>query len=196
MPNLLDLYRLIAEDKAFKYTIYCDMDGVLCNFDQGYRDLTKISTEKANSYSKSFFWNFFRKSLDEKDIQERDFWANLKWQPGGEKLWNFISPYMPNILSAPSVNLSHSEEDKYNPEKNEAIIGKKMWIASHLNNVNEEIFVPAPEKAKFAGKNHILIDDLEKNITAWEAAGGIGILHKNANDTINTLIDKYGFNER
>ena len=65
-----------------------------------------------------------------------------------------------------------------------------------LNNVNEEIFVPAPEKAKFAGKNHILIDDLEKNITAWEAAGGIGILHKNANDTINTLIDKYGFNER
>jgi hypothetical protein len=62
--------------------------------------------------------------------------------------------------------------------------------------VGEEIFVPAAQKAKFAAPNHILIDDMEKNITAWEAAGGIGILHKNATDTINTLKEKYGFNER
>ena len=196
MPNLLDLYRLIAEDKAFKYTIYCDMDGVLCNFDLGYEKLTDMPTAKANSYSKSFFWDLFRKKLDEKGVQERDFWANLPWQPGGQKLWETIAPYMPNILSAPSVNLSHSEEDKYHPEKNEAIIGKKMWIAKNLYNVNEEIFVPAPEKAKFASPTHILIDDMEKNITAWDAAGGIGILHKSTPVTLNILTTKYGFNER
>jgi hypothetical protein len=196
IPTLLDLYRLITEDKSFTYTIYCDMDGVLCNFDKGYKDLTGMSTDEANMYPKPFFWELFRKNLDEKNIKERNFWANLQPQPGAEKLWKFIAPYMPNILSAPSINLSHSKKDRYNPEINEAIIGKKMWIAKNLSNVGEEIFVPAPEKAKFAAPKHILIDDMNKNIASWKAAGGIGILHTSATDTIKTLINDYGFNER
>jgi hypothetical protein len=196
MPNLLDLYRLIAEDKAFKYTVYCDMDGVLCNFDLGYEKLTDMSTAKANSYSKSFFWDLFRKKLDEKGVKERDFWANLPWQPGGQKLWETIAPYMPNILSAPAIDFSLPFDEQLSPEKNEAIIGKKMWIAKNLYNVNEEIFVPAPKKATYADPTHILIDDMEKNITAWDAAGGIGILHKSTPITLNILTTKYGFNER
>ena len=36
-------------------------------------------------------------------------------------------------------------------------------------------------------ENAILIDDFASNIKRWEAAGGIGILHKNANDTIQQL---------
>ena len=37
MPNLLDLYEAIKP----KYIIFCDMDGVLVDFDKGYKDLTK-----------------------------------------------------------------------------------------------------------------------------------------------------------
>lgn len=33
----------------------------------------------------------------------------------------------------------------------------------------------------------ILIDDMEKNITRWVEAGGVGILHVNAADTIEQL---------
>jgi FMN phosphatase YigB (HAD superfamily) len=194
MPNLLDLYKLIIENKASEYTIYCDMDGVLCDFDKGYEDLTKMSTAKANTYPKSFFWNFFRKKLGK--TPERIFWSNLPPQPGGPELWKFIAPYKPNILSAPAIDFKLSQDQQLDPKYNEAIIGKKEWIDKNLYNVGEEIFVPAVQKAKFAAPNHILIDDMEKNITAWEAAGGIGILHKNATDTINTLKEKYGFNER
>ena len=32
-----------------------------------------------------------------------------------------------------------------------------------------------------------MIDDRQSNIDAWESEGGIGILHKNARDTINEL---------
>lgn len=37
------------------------------------------------------------------------------------------------------------------------------------------------------GKDCILIDDLEKNIEAWESYGGTGILHKRAEETIARL---------
>ena len=46
------------------------------------------------------------------------------------------------------------------------------------------------EKQKYAKKNgvpNILIDDWKKNIVEWEAAGGIGILHKSASATIAQL---------
>jgi hypothetical protein len=42
-------------------------------------------------------------------------------------------------------------------------------------------------KQKYAALNGILIDDYEKNIAQWREAGGIGILHKNARETIKQL---------
>jgi len=176
-----------------EYVIYCDMDGVLCDFDQGYEDLTGMSTAKANTYGKSFFWKLFR---DNVGTNEKDFWTNLPTQPGGKELWKAISRYKPNILSAPSIDFTLPPSQQLDPEYNQAIIGKKMWIAKNLYNVGEEIFVPAVQKSQFVAPNHILIDDMQKNIDAWNAAGGIGILHKNTNNTLETLEKKYGLNVR
>jgi hypothetical protein len=189
----VDSMNSLNENVDSEYTIYCDMDGVLCDFDLGYEKLTGMSTAEANAKGKSYFWELFRKGVGK---NEKDFWSNLPWQPGGEKLWKTIQKYQPNILSSPAVDFSLPSNQQLSPEYNQAIQGKKEWIAKNLTNVGEEIFVPAVQKAKFAAPNHILIDDMEKNITAWKAAGGIGILHKNATDTINTLKEKYGFNER
>jgi len=185
-PTLLDLYEAIKP-----YTIYCDMDGVLCNFDKGYEDLTGVSTQKANEESKSSFWKRFRDSLEEKNIKEKDFWANLEWQPGGKELWNYIQQYNPNILSAPSVNFSLPSDQQLSPDHNEAIQGKKEWIAKNLSGVGEEIFVPAPQKASYANPKSILIDDMKKNTDAWRASSGKAIFHTTASETINTLKEKY-----
>ncbi len=136
IPTLLDLYEAIKP-----YTIYCDMDGVLCDFDQGYEKLTGESTDKANAKGKSYFWKLFRESVGK---NEKDFWANLPWQPGGEELWNYIKSSSPNILSAPAVDFNLPQDQQLNPEFNQAIQGKKEWISKHLNGVNKEIFVPAP----------------------------------------------------
>ena len=40
---------------------------------------------------------------------------------------------------------------------------------------------------EYATPNTILIDDMEKNIKAWVDAGGIGILHTSAADSIKQL---------
>jgi hypothetical protein len=179
IPTLLDLYEAIKP-----YTIYCDMDGVLCDFDQGYEKLTGESTDEANAKGKSYFWKLFRESVGK---NEKDFWTNLPWQPGGEELWNHIKSSSPNILSAPAVDFNLPQDQQLNPEFNQAIQGKKEWISKHLNGVNKEIFVPAPQKSTFATSKHILIDDMQKNIDAWKAAGGIGILHTSTPKTIGIL---------
>ena len=170
-----------------RYVIYCDMDGVLCDFDLGYEQLTEMSTVEANTQGSSFFWDLFRTKLKEKGLKEKDFWANLEWQPGGRELWKAISPYTPNILSAPAVDFNLPSNQQLDPEYNQAIQGKKMWIAKNLTNVGEEIFVPAVQKATFAAPNHILIDDMFKNISAWKASGGIAILHKDTTKTLSIL---------
>jgi FMN phosphatase YigB (HAD superfamily) len=185
-PNLLDLYEAIRP-----YTIYCDMDGVLCNFDKGYEDLTGISTDEANKQSKSNFWGLFRSKLQEKNIKEKDFWANLEWQPGGKELWSYIQQYNPNILSAPSVDFNLPSDQRLSPEYNQAIQGKKEWISKNLSGVGKEIFVPAPQKATFSNSKSILIDDMEKNIQSWRASGGKAIHHTNTPETIQILKEKY-----
>ena len=179
IPTLLDLYEAIQP-----YVIYCDMDGVLCDFDQGYKDLTGESTDEANAKGKSYFWKLFKESVGK---NEKDFWATLPWQPGGKELWNYIQQYSPNILSAPTIDFSLPQDQQLNPEFNQAIQGKKMWITSNLSNVNEEIFVPASQKSSFATAKHILIDDMLKNTESWKAAGGKAILHKSTPQTIETL---------
>jgi Fe-S-cluster formation regulator IscX/YfhJ len=40
-PTLLDLYEAIKP----KYIIFCDMDGVLVDFDKGYEDMTGKHTK-------------------------------------------------------------------------------------------------------------------------------------------------------
>jgi hypothetical protein len=45
----------------------------------------------------------------------------------------------------------------------------------------------AKHKKDFAGPNNILIDDRVDNINGWIEAGGIGILHTSAEDTIKQL---------
>ena len=185
-PTLLDLYEAIKS-----YTIYCDMDGVLCDFDKGYADLTDMSTQEANAIGKSYFWKLFREKLKEKNIKEKDFWANLEWQSGGKELWAYIKPHTPNILSAPAVDFSLPSDEQLSPEKNQAIQGKKEWIAKNLSGVGEEIFVPAPQKATYAGPKSILIDDMEKNIKAWRASSGKAILHTSAPKTLGILKEKY-----
>jgi phosphopantetheine adenylyltransferase len=174
----------LNENIDSEYVIYCDMDGVLCDFDLGYEKLTGISTAEANTKGKSYFWELFRKGVGK---NEKEFWANLPWQPGGQELWKAISPYTPNILSSPAIDFNLPSNQQLDPEYNQAIQGKKEWIAKNLSNVGEEIFVPAVQKATFAAPNHILIDDMKKNTDAWEAAGGIAILHKNLSDTLGKL---------
>ena len=64
------------------------------------------------------------------------------------------------------------------------------WVREHIH--PSWIVIPTfkgSQKAAFAHKKAVLIDDYQDNIDNWVEAGGIGILHKTADDTIKQLND-------
>jgi cytidyltransferase-like protein len=161
------------ETKPKKYYIFCDMDGVLVDFDKGYKDLTGVSTKHADVQNSKDFWNKLESSLKEKGLTQEDYWKDLDWMSDGKTLWNYIKQYNPYILTAPSKDPGSRT-------------GKKEWV-ERLDNMKNIYFRKAQSKSDFAGKNKILIDDREDTIESWRAKGGIGILHTSAADTIEQL---------
>jgi hypothetical protein len=174
------------EMREKKYVIFCDMDGVLVDFDEGYKQLTGVTTQHADSQGKNEFWSLFRDSLKNKDISERSYWANLDWMSDGKQLWDYIKEYNPYVLTAPSVNFDIPFEERYKIENNESMQGKTEWV-QRLPNMRKIYFRSAQRKADFAGPNKILIDDRKDTIDSWNANGGIGILHTSTANTIKQL---------
>ena len=160
------IYESIMIEKKNQYKIYCDMDGVIVDFEDGYERLTGKNIKGNHVKGDGDFWQPITDA-------GANFWINLKWMPDGEKLWKYIKNNSPSILSAPSREKSSR-------------IGKEIWVRTNIPGT-ELILKPAPEKQELAEPNAILIDDRKDNIQQWKDAGGIGILHTSANDTIKQL---------
>ena len=153
-------------EKVMDYKIYCDMDGVLVDFESGYEKLTGIDLKGEYRPGVEDFW----KPIEQAGVK---YWASLKWMPDGKQLWGYIKQYTPELLSAPSK----SESSK---------IGKYVWVKNNLPGT-KLILRYASRKKELANPESILIDDRQVNIDQWEAAGGIGILHTSADNTISQL---------
>ena len=180
MYKLTDLYKQIKEEAEVttpQYKIYCDMDGVLVDFDKGYKALTGKETSHVDVQGKNEFWGIFKQGLENKKMSEKDYWANLEWMPDGKELWNHIKQYKPTLLSAPS----RDPQSRW---------GKRIWVKKNIPGT-PLILAAAPMKKNYAKKNAILIDDKISNINDWNNAGGIGILHTSTATTLDKL-SKYG----
>ena len=177
MYKLTDLYKQLKEETTetpeSQYKIYCDMDGVLVDFDKGYQALTGKETHHVDVQGKNEFWDTFRGGLENKKMQEKDYWANLQWMPDGKELWNHIKQYKPTLLSAPSRQPSSR-------------LGKRLWVKNNIPGT-KLVLASAEKKQNYSGTNKILIDDRPDNVSQWRSKGGIGILHTNTADTIKQL---------
>jgi FMN phosphatase YigB (HAD superfamily) len=157
---------MLAEQQQ-QYKLYCDMDGVIVDFERGYNDLTGKKTPSVDStYNKNDFWSTITKA-------GKDFWAELNWMSDGQQLWDYIKQYNPTLLTAPSREESSR-------------IGKQEWIDVNIPGTPVE-FKQAKDKKDLAEPNAILIDDRKDNIQQWIDAGGIGIRHTSTESTIKQL---------
>ncbi len=65
---------------------------------------------------------------------------------------------------------------------------KHAWVRQHIcTSVPVIVVAHGLMKAQWARPGDVLIDDLERNILAWRAAGGVGILHRSAAETLAEL---------
>ena len=172
LPMMENKKKVINELNEQLPQIYCDMDGVLVDFDKQFEKASGgiPPREYEDKNGKEAFWNV----INEKGV---GFWVGMPWMVNGKQLWDHIKPYNPKLLSAPS-------------RSNESRLGKRLWVKNNIPGT-ELILAYAENKKNYADGNNILIDDRPSNIDQWKAAGGIGILFISTEQTIKEL-SKYG----
>ena len=151
-----------------KYKIFSDMDGVLTDFDESFKKASDGIAPR--DYEKKFGKDKFWELIDGGGV---GYWVGMPYMPDGETYWNYIKDYDVELLSSPS-------------RSNTSRLGKRLWVRNNMPGVKLTL-AQAYLKKNYAAPNHILIDDRESNIDQWRAAGGIGILHTSASDTIRQL---------
>ena len=174
--KLTDIYKQLKEEEvtqtepAQQYKIYCDMDGVIADFDKRFKDVNpeKLSAAQYQTkYGIEKFWDL----IDEENKVK--FWVGIPWMSDGKTLWDYIKDKKPTLLSAPS-------------KKPQSRLGKRLWVKNNIPGT-PLILASAEKKQNYSGKNKILIDDRPDNIEQWRSKGGIGILHTNTADTLKQL---------
>jgi 5'-nucleotidase len=160
--------------------IYCDMDGVLTDFDKQFSEIHPWGPTKfTEKNGKDEFWEL----VDGRGV---GFWVGMDWMEDGKTLWEYLKTnHDVELLSSPS-RAEHSR------------LGKRLWVRNHKLGAKLNLAY-SYNKKKYAAPNHVLIDDRKDNIEGWESEGGIGILHTSAEDTIAKLLNivaQYGREER
>ena len=195
MSNLKSFTQFVNEDKANDFRIFCDLDGVLVDFDRGFIDLPK-NTEKLTpkQYEKAHGKDAIWPMIDELG---ESFWENLQWMKDGRELWDYLKRYDPIILSSPSKHPG-------------CFTGKAKWVKRNLGIDQDPVTDPAnfTENTRFILANHkhqyvepakrllkkepVLVDDFDRKLEKWTKAGGIGIMHNDSTDSIRVLEELIG----
>ena len=151
------------------------MDGVLCNFEKRYEELFGENPWKSrNNKHWSNNWVEF--------IESHQF-ESLQPMPGAFDMLAYVrNKDIPIEILTSSGSLRM--DIKYH---NLVADQKAIWLKKHGITYKINVVRNRKTKAEYAESNIILIDDTPDVIEAFDKAGGIGILHNNSVDTLNTL---------
>ena len=139
--DLLEAYPLAEKKEKPPYKLYCDMDGVLTDFEKRFEHFTGMKPKEYETQKgTAAFWHLIDSEIGV------GFWAGMDWMPQGKELWNFISPYQPDLLTSPSRD-------------NTSRLGKNLWVKNNLNPKPKVIFAYSADKQRYSNENSMLIDD-------------------------------------
>merc|ERR1711865_948175 len=112
--------------------IFCDLDGVLVDFDRGVLETTGYSPQEWEH------WEENRSSMWRLLAWQRGFFARLPWTDDGRELWRFLEPLCPSILTG-------------SPRGNWAKPQKQAWCEYHLKLPKRRVnVVAAGQKRQYA----------------------------------------------
>jgi hypothetical protein len=140
-------------------TIYLDMDGVVCNFEEKFAPLKPAGVK----YDKAIFG---------KAVMEGKIFEDLNWMPNGKKLISHVRS-IPGI----KVEMLTSVGTQLAEQGAEAARQKKVWLQKHGIDFHPNFVKMFLEKKKWAHSHAILIDDRVDCALPFTEAGGHGILY-------------------
>ncbi len=138
-----------------KIEIFLDMDGVISDFDRHCTETGMRKVDGTPNYN---------------GMNTVEWYSNMAVFDGARKFYDNLQTrghvrFLTAPIKFPECFSGKAEWIlKFVPERGRMILGELMIVASK-------------DKHLVAKPNRVLIDDSEKNIKEWIAAGGIGILH-------------------
>src|SRR5690606_14829145 len=129
-------------EKRTAMNIFCDLDGGLVDFEKGFEDIHGVHP---HAIPESLMWAKISKN-------ERH-WHHLPMMPEGRKLWTYIAPHNPIILTGcPRSGFAQADT------------GKRFWVGTELGDNVEVITCRSKDKSlHMRNPGDILIDDLIPN---------------------------------
>ena len=152
--------------------LYVDMDECLTAFNEAVKKLGPHAAEGLDPKASNLQKKILRDSVEKAG---ENFWSKMDWKNDGKELWAIVKPFNPSLLTSPGI-FTHAQS------------GKILWVKKHIPGTT---ILFSTTKSEYVNpyETSILIDDLKKNISAWEAAGGIGILHQSTTTTERQLLE-------
>jgi 5'(3')-deoxyribonucleotidase len=154
--------------------LYLDCDGVLADFEHG---ATAILGMKPKAFEHRHGLGRFWQKL----ATVPDFYFSLPLMPDAMRLFDAVKHLDPVILTGL-------------PRGNWAADQKMRWAAQHFPGVRM-ITCMARDKRNHAKDGDVLVDDNDKFRHLWEAAGGIFVHHRNAEESLVELANYFPLNE-
>lgn len=146
--------------------IYFDMDGVLVDFEWGVRELCHMVPEVQGHASEGYDDRLFAKMHE-----VPHFYAQLPPMDGMvEVIKELLEKYGDRVEILTGV-------PKPKRDIKDAATDKVEWVRKYISPDIVINTVLRAEKKNFCkGRESVLVDDFDKNITEWENEGGTGIL--------------------
>ena len=154
--------------------IFIDMDGVLADFIRGVESPEYLGEPLTNDDAGHTTYDLRKEELTNKRLFANlppmvDMYDLLAYVRHCETPWEILT-------AAGDVN------------RELVVFDKNEWIREHVSpTVVVTCTITGSQKGIFAYEGSVLIDDRPKNIEAWEANGGTGIIHTSAAETIKEL---------
>ena len=175
--------------------VYLDMDGVLADFSCSAELIKKNTVLENNDFSgKNGYTEKEKKLLPMfwgKIQENKNFYLSLPKKPKSCHLYDFCK------LNFDEVKILTSVPRKYDVNEKERISSQKFeWIVKNIDlTFDKKNFISLTEigvkKSNYIINSNncleVLIDDLSKNTDDWTEHGGVGVLFKNYDATIQAL---------